>query len=220
MGERMENTSGGGSNADVPAEIDRWNWGAFLLNWIWGIGNNTFIALLMFVPLANLVMPFVLGARGSRWAWQNKRWESVEAFRATQRKWAVWSLVALVLTILLCVGLTVGIMAVMKHSTAYRMTVRDLDATPQALRILGRPITTGFPNGSIQVSGPDGHARLAFSVEGPRGKGTVYVVATKSLGQWTIDRAVLEDARSHRRVDLVHSTHAAVPDRPAGATSQ
>jgi hypothetical protein len=21
----------------VPAEIDRWNWGAFLLNWIWGV---------------------------------------------------------------------------------------------------------------------------------------------------------------------------------------
>jgi len=29
----------------IPAEIDRWNWGAFLLNWIWGIGNKTFIAL-------------------------------------------------------------------------------------------------------------------------------------------------------------------------------
>ncbi len=24
---------------EVPAEIDRWNWGAFLLNWIWGIGR-------------------------------------------------------------------------------------------------------------------------------------------------------------------------------------
>ncbi len=33
----------------VPAEIDRWNWGAFLLNAIWGIGNNTFIALLTLV---------------------------------------------------------------------------------------------------------------------------------------------------------------------------
>jgi len=29
------------SPAEVPDEIDRWNWGAFLLNWIWGIGNNT-----------------------------------------------------------------------------------------------------------------------------------------------------------------------------------
>ena len=73
----MENTSGQGSATAVPAEIDRWNWGAFLLNWIWGIGNNTFIALLMFVPLVNVVMAFVLGAKGSAWAWRNKRWDSV-----------------------------------------------------------------------------------------------------------------------------------------------
>ena len=34
----------------IPAEIKRWNWGAFLLNWIWGIGNQTYIALLALVP--------------------------------------------------------------------------------------------------------------------------------------------------------------------------
>jgi len=45
----------------IPAEIDRWNWGAFLLNWVWGVGNNTFIALLTFIPIFGLVMPFVLG---------------------------------------------------------------------------------------------------------------------------------------------------------------
>src|SRR5262249_11733907 len=33
----IENTSGQGPSAPVPAAIDRWNWGAFLLNWIWGI---------------------------------------------------------------------------------------------------------------------------------------------------------------------------------------
>ncbi|WP_281405489.1 hypothetical protein [Mesorhizobium sp. B2-6-4] len=27
--------------AEIPAELDRWNWGAFFLNWIWGIGNST-----------------------------------------------------------------------------------------------------------------------------------------------------------------------------------
>jgi hypothetical protein len=48
----------------VPAEIDRWNWGAFLLNWIWGIGNNTFIALLTFIPFVGLIMPFVARREG------------------------------------------------------------------------------------------------------------------------------------------------------------
>lgn len=53
-------------SAEIPPELDRWNWGAFLLNWIWGIGNNTFIALLTFVPVVGVVMIFVLGAKGSR----------------------------------------------------------------------------------------------------------------------------------------------------------
>ncbi len=39
----------------VPAEIDRWNRCAFLLNWTWGVGNNTFIALLTLIPFFGLV---------------------------------------------------------------------------------------------------------------------------------------------------------------------
>jgi hypothetical protein len=61
----------------IPAEINRWNWGAFLLSWVWGVGNNTFIASLALIPLFGLIMPFVLGAKGSAWAWSNGRWDSV-----------------------------------------------------------------------------------------------------------------------------------------------
>jgi hypothetical protein len=88
----------------VPPAVDRWNWGAFLLRWIWGIGNNTFIALLMFVPLANIVMPFVLGVKGSSWALRNKRWDSIEQFKRVQRKWTVWGVIGVALSIALLVG--------------------------------------------------------------------------------------------------------------------
>lgn len=87
-----ENTSGQGSYAEVPYEIEKWNWGAFLLNWIWGIGNGVWISLLMFVPFVNFIMPFVLGAKGSKMAWQNRRWESVEHFQKTQKTWMYWGL--------------------------------------------------------------------------------------------------------------------------------
>ena len=78
----------------IPPEIDRWNWGAFLLNWIWGVGNNTFIALLTLVPIVGFVMLFVLGAKGSRWAWRNGRWDSVEHFKRVQRfeEISIWCL--------------------------------------------------------------------------------------------------------------------------------
>ena len=105
----MENTSGQGAAAVVPPEIQGWNWGAMLLNWIWGLGNSTYIALLMFIPLVNFVMFFVLGAKGNEWAWRNKRWDSVEHFRSVQRKWAIASFVVLGVAILL--GIVVSMMA-------------------------------------------------------------------------------------------------------------
>ncbi len=198
----MENTSGSGAAAAVPVEIDRWNWGAFLLSWIWGIGNNTYIAFLAFVPLVGLAVPFVLGAKGSAWAWRNKRWESVEAFRSAQRKWALWGVAIIALMIALFVGLIFGIMVTMKSTEAYKITVQALQASPEATRILGTPISTGFPNGSIQQSGPDGEASLSFRAEGPNGKGTVYVEASRSMGRWQIDQAVLEEAETGNRIVL------------------
>jgi len=66
------------------------------MNWIWGLFNNTFIALLTFVPLLNIIMFFVLGAKGNEWAWRNKKWDSIEHFQRVQRKWAIAGLVILV----------------------------------------------------------------------------------------------------------------------------
>ena len=74
------------------AAVKKWNWGAFWMSWIWGLGNKTYIALLGLIPVVNLVMAFVLGARGSGWAWKNKKWESVEQFTRIQGLWAAFGL--------------------------------------------------------------------------------------------------------------------------------
>lgn len=198
----MENTSGRGSTAVVPPEINRWNWGAFLLTWIWGIGNSTFIALLMFVPFVNFIMWFVLGAKGSAWAWQNKHWDSVDDFKRTQRKWAAWGAVVSVVTVLFAVGMFMAVTSSMKSSGAYKLAVAELQGNPEAAQILGTPIATGIPMGNIQVSGSDGKASLTFRAEGPKGKGVVFIKAVEAMGQWRVDQAVFQDAESKRRIDL------------------
>jgi len=97
----MENTSGQGKSAIVPTEIKKWNWGAFLLNWIWGVGNSTYIALLCFVPIINIIMIFVLGAKGNEWAWQNKKWDSIEQFKDVQKKWSWVGFIVAILGIII-----------------------------------------------------------------------------------------------------------------------
>lgn len=76
----------------MPDGIKGWSWGGFLLNWVWAVGNNTWIGLLALVPVIGwLVMPIVLGIKGREWAWQNKQWDSVEHFNRVQRKWTMWA---------------------------------------------------------------------------------------------------------------------------------
>ena len=188
---------------EVPAEIDRWNWGAFLLNWIWGIGNNTFIALLTFVPVVGFVMPFVLGAKGSRWAWRNGRWDNVEHFKRVQRLWAIWGAVIWVAVIALFVSIFVGTFALLRHSEAYQLGVSRLRSSPVAANLLGTPISTGNPTGSIRINGSSGTAALSFSASGPRASGVVVVQAIKKDGVWSLTKLTLKVDGRDEVIDLV-----------------
>ena len=87
-----ENTSGQGKLTVVPQEIKGWNWGAFLLGLIWGAGNNVWWSLILFIPYFSVIWMFVIGIKGSEWAWKSKRWDSIEHFKRTQKKWRNWGI--------------------------------------------------------------------------------------------------------------------------------
>jgi Cytochrome oxidase complex assembly protein 1 len=187
----------------IPPELDRWNWGAFLLNWIWGVGNNTFIALLTFIPFFGLVMPFVLGAKGSRWAWRNGRWDSVEHFKRVQRLWAIWGVIIWLSAIALFGGgVGFGFYA-FKNSEAYKLGVSGLQASPLATDLLGTPISTGFPTGTIALNGTSGTAVLNFSASGQKASGRVFLDAVKKNGAWAIRRLTLKLDGRDGVIDLV-----------------
>ena len=107
--ENIENTSGLGESSIVPDEVaHHFNWGAFLLNWIWGLGNKTYITLLMLlasiIPFVNFVAPLALciwfGVEGNKWAWKNKRFQSIEHFHSYQKKWAAAGIILFIIGIL------------------------------------------------------------------------------------------------------------------------
>ena len=100
---KIENTSGRGDSgyaAQAP-KSGRWNWGAFFLPVLWGIGNKSYIAFLCFVPLVGFFMPFYLGAKGYELAWKNKWWENEARFLQVQKRWAVWGLAVTLLILAL-----------------------------------------------------------------------------------------------------------------------
>jgi len=77
------------SNALVPEEIKHWNWGAFFLNFIWGLFHHVWLSLLVFIPYAGFIMIIILGIKGSEWAWQAQHYDSIEEFKKRERKWAI-----------------------------------------------------------------------------------------------------------------------------------
>lgn len=206
----MDNTSGHGAHAQVPAEIDRWNWGAFLLNWIWGAANGVYIAFLMFVPLVNIVMMFVLGAKGSEWAWRKERWRDVAHFRRVQRLWAIWGLVAWGAVIVFYGGFILVFALMFPKLEPYVMAVGQLTQSPAAIRELGTPITPGFPWGHFSTTGDHGNAELSFSATGPKAHGTVYVDAVKTGDKWRLTRLDLV-VDGGRRIDIRSGS---APSRP------
>jgi|SRR5271169_5227065 len=191
----------------IPPEIDRWNWGAFLLNWIWGVGNNTYIALLTLIPVFGLVMPFVLGFKGSKWAWRNGRWDSVEHFKRVQRLWAIWGAVIWIGGLALYGGIFGGGFYWLKHSEAYELGVSKLQASSVAANVLGTPISAGFPFGNISVQGGgSGTAVLSFSATGPKAASTVFEDAIKKDGVWSIRMLRLKVNGSDSLIDLFNGT--------------
>ncbi len=81
-----------GLNGPLPAELHRWSWAAFLMNWVWGIAHNVWIALLMFIPFVNFFMVIYLGIKGNELAWKNRKFESVEQFKQVQKMWTYWGI--------------------------------------------------------------------------------------------------------------------------------
>jgi hypothetical protein len=190
----------------VPGEIDRWNWGAFFLNWIWGIGNGTPIALLTLIPGFGLIMLFVLGVKGSSWAWRNKRWDSVAHFKRVQRRWAIAGLIVWVAGIALLVAMFAGAFAVINNSEAYKLGVAAIQSNPIAANALGTPIAAGGSrNASISIDGNNGKAALEFPVSGPKASGTAFVEAIKKNGVWSLTRLYLKLDGSNGEIDIIGS---------------
>jgi hypothetical protein len=127
------------------------------------------------------------------------------------RNWK-WFVPVGCLTMAILVAAFVGLIVVivfsaMKSSDVYREALARAKAAPAVVEALGSPIKDGmFVSGSTNVNGASGEANLAIPISGPKGEGTLYLAATKSVGVWNYSSLVREVKKTKKRIDLLHES--------------
>lgn len=196
----------------IPPKLNKWSWGAFFMNWIWGLGNSTYIALLMFVPFVNIIMFFVLGAKGSKWAWKNRIWEDEAHFVKTQRNWAIAGAICWLALPLLIAGLVFGIMGSLTSSGAYRLSLAKAAEDKAVIAIFGEPIDAGWlTTGKVQISGSKGRADLSIPISGPKCSGDVISRSEKLNGEWVIHLLAVKADCNNDTIVLINTKSVPIP---------
>jgi hypothetical protein len=92
----------------------------------------------------------------------------------------------------------------MKSTDVYKEALARAKTDPAVMEALGSPIKDGvLVSGNSSVNGASGESNLAIPISGPKGKGTIYVSAIKSLGRWNYSGLVVEIGQTHERIDLL-----------------
>ncbi len=194
----------------LPSHLRRWNWGAFFLNVFWGLGNRSYIALLMLVPVVNIVMLFVLGAKGNAWAWQNRLWQDEAHFKRVQRNWAVAGLA------LWLVVSWAGYMyfTANRDNEVFQGGVAQMRANPEVIALMGQPIEDGRMVQAQVVVSPSGkgNAQYVVRVSGPECSGQLFIRADKPRGAWQIYLLVLQPDCRDEPIVLVNDADFAIPN--------
>ncbi len=131
--------------------------------------------------------------------WWNRNW-----------KWFVpigcltGCLTIIVLAVIFAGTIALIVFGAIKSTDVYKEALARAKANPDVIAALGSPIKEGlFVSGNTNVNGASGEANISIPISGPKGKGTIYVVAKKSLGRWEYSELVVEIEKTKERIDLL-----------------
>jgi len=99
--------------------------------------------------------------------------------------------------------LVLVVFGALKQSDAYKLAVARAKSDPRVTAALGTPIGEGwYLSGHTNVNGASGDADLSIPISGPKGKGTIYAVATKSGGEWSYSKLQVKIESTGETIDL------------------
>jgi len=90
---------------ELPPEIKRWSWAAWLFNWVWAFARGLYgwaIAIFLvyllafvtgivgfFIAPVGLFLCFFLGFKGNELDWKSRHYRNAAEFRLSHRRWEV-----------------------------------------------------------------------------------------------------------------------------------
>jgi hypothetical protein len=91
----------------------------------------------------------------------------------------------------------------MKSSDAYQLPVAAAKTDARVIKAIGSPVEEGFfPTGAISTAGSSGHANLSIRLSGPKGRGTIYVLADRAMNAWNFSNLVFVVEGTSDRIHL------------------
>ena len=104
-------------------------------------------------------------------------------------------------------SILVIVFSAIKSTDVYNETLAHAKADPAVIQALGSLIKDAFlVSGNTNVNGASSESNPAIPISGPKGKGTIYVSANKSLGQRNYSGLVVEVRQTHERIDLLQKS--------------
>lgn len=118
-------------------------------------------------------------------------------------KWILLGVIGLLLFLAFLASIIFFIMKLMKGE-AYELSLNAVKANSEVIALVGEHVTSSwYVLGSVNTSGPDGSASLEYLIEGSVTSGTVYAYATKSVGEWHLDKVVVAVGPSAKRITVI-----------------
>ncbi|MFY7843342.1 MAG: hypothetical protein ACOVOR_04930 [Rhabdochlamydiaceae bacterium] len=122
---------------EIPKEIKRWNWGAFLISPIWCIRHGIWWGLFLLIPILGLFVPFWLGATGNRRLWVKNPHQSVKEFLKRQKRWGLAGLIVW----LAVIGIPSGVFLYStNYSEGIQMALNTINSNKRLVEYFGYPI--------------------------------------------------------------------------------
>jgi hypothetical protein len=100
-------------------------------------------------------------------------------------------------------GIFLGVTSMINDSDAFKGAMTEVKHNKTVLEKLGNPIETdGMTSGSISTSNNSGNCDLQIPIKGPKGKGTLFVIATKR-GNWEYQELSVFVEKTKEKIDLL-----------------